>query len=44
MLESAMSHLATVVRYGLDGIPDKIDRDHIIAAHELVSALWRANR
>ena len=44
MLEDAMGHLGVVVRYGLDAIPDKLDRDRIIAAHELVTALWRANR
>lgn len=44
MLEDAMGHLACVARYGLLSIPDQVDRDHIIAAHELVTALWRANR
>ena len=44
MLEDAMGHLGVVVRYGLDAITDPIDRDHIIAAHELVVALWKAQR
>lgn len=32
-LREIESHLAVVVRYGLDAITDEIDRHHIIDAH-----------
>jgi hypothetical protein len=43
-LESAMGHLDIVVRYGLGEINDRLDREHIVAAHELVAQLWNDAR
>ena len=40
----AVGDLGVVVRYGIDSIKDQIDREHIIAAHDLVTALWRAQQ
>jgi hypothetical protein len=39
-LREIESHLAVVVRYGLDAITDEIDKHHIIDAHtEVLCAL-----
>ncbi len=36
LLKQAEAHLHMVVAYGLDAITDKIDRDHIRDAHNLL--------
>ena len=43
ILERARGKLAVVVTYGLGGIQDKIDREHIVAAHMLLSMVLDAD-
>lgn len=43
MLESAMGHLGAAITQSLPS-DDAIIMEHVRVAHELVTALWRANR